>query len=576
MERLEPKKVSGHTYYYYSEWGWVNGKCRRKWQKYLGKLGDIVKACEGGGPAPAYAEIFQWGLPSALWRECSLASVMEQIDALCPKRNQGLSTGQYLAISALNRAIRPQSKRCMWEWFSQTVLLRYLPEASKEALSSQRFWDHMDRIDADTAAAIWKNILMDVVEREGLDLSSISYDGTNFYTFIDTFNLRCQIAKRGKNKQGRSNLRQVSYALFCCADGHMPLFYDVYEGNRNDTKEFPLVLQRFNAFLGELCAQGCGPADITLIFDKGNNSASNFTLIDGMGLHFVGSAKLDEHKDLTRIPNDDERFVPCEAAGLEGTKAFRVEKAVYGKERIVVVSFSQNLFNTQWLTLQNDMHKALEQLFVLRQKLQDRAAGLIQSGRAPTVQSVQKQCEGILSRQYLKQIINVQIRKGPQDTAQLDYTIDSAVLSELSDTHLGKTLIITDRADWDDARIIQAYRSQFIIENVFKEMKDRKSGTWWPLNHWTDSKIKIHGLYCTIALLLRALMWRRITKAGVRLSMNRLLLELDDIREVINIYAKKRGQRTVRRQSVLSRTSELQDKLIAILGLKEEVNRVLG
>ncbi|MBS3906842.1 MAG: hypothetical protein KGZ49_07380, partial [Syntrophaceae bacterium] len=62
----------------------------------------------------------------------------------------------------------------------------------------------------------------------------------------------------------------------------------------------------------------------------------------------------------------------------------------------------------------------------------------------------------------------------------------------------------------------------------------------------------------------------------VRLSMSRLLSELDDIREVINIYTKKRGQKTVRRQSVLSRTSELQDKLIAILGLKEEANRVLG
>ena len=568
MERLEAKKVSGHTYYYYSEWGWVNGKCRRKWQKYLGKLEDIVKACEGGGPTPAYAEIFQWGLPSALWRECYLACVIEQIDALCPKRNQGLSTGQYLAIAALNRAIWPQSKRCMWEWFSQTVLLRYLPDASKEALSSQRFWDHMDRIDADTAVAIWKSILMGVTEREEVDLSSISYDGTNFYTFIDTFNLRCQIAKRGKNKQGRSNLRQVSYALFCCADGHMPLFYDVYEGTRNDAKEFPLILERFNDFLGELCDQGCGPADITLVFDKGNNSASNFTLIDGLGLHFVGSAKLDEHKDLARISNDDVRFVPCEAAGLEETKAFRVEKAVYGKERIVVVSFSQNLFNTQWLTLQNDIHKAMEQLYALRQKLQDRAAGLIQRGRAPTVQSVQKQCDSILSRQYLKQIINVQISEDPQGTAQLDYTIDSAVLTKVSDTHLGKNLIITDRAAWDDARIIQAYRSQFIIENVFKEMKDRKSGTWWPLNHWTDSKIRVHGLYCTIALLLRALMWRRVTKAGVRLSMNRLLSELDDIREVINIYAKKRGQKTDRRQSVLTRTSELQDKLIAILGLR--------
>jgi hypothetical protein len=68
MERLETKKISGHTYYYYSEWGWVDGKCRRKWQRYLGKLEDIAKACAGGVPAPLYADVFQWGLPVALWK----------------------------------------------------------------------------------------------------------------------------------------------------------------------------------------------------------------------------------------------------------------------------------------------------------------------------------------------------------------------------------------------------------------------------------------------------------------------------------------------------------------------------
>src|SRR5256884_2694667 len=55
-------------------------------------------------------------------------------------------------------------------------------------------------------------------QREQIALSQICYDGTNFYTFIDTFNLQSQLAKRGKNKQGRSNLRQVSYALFCTTD----------------------------------------------------------------------------------------------------------------------------------------------------------------------------------------------------------------------------------------------------------------------------------------------------------------------------------------------------------------------
>ena len=246
MERLEAKVISGQTYYYYSKWGWVDGKCRRIWQKYLGKLENIAKAVESCGPAPLYAEVFQWGLPTMLWNQCRLANVVSEVDRLCPKRDQGLSTGEYMALAAVNRAICPSSKRAMWDWFSQTALLRYLPHASKTTLISQRFWDHMDRIEGEVSLNIWKNILQGAVKREGIDLSSICYDGTNFYTFIDTFNTRCEIASRGKNKQGRDNLRQISYALFCSADGHMPLFFDLYNGNRNDAKEFPLILEKFS------------------------------------------------------------------------------------------------------------------------------------------------------------------------------------------------------------------------------------------------------------------------------------------------------------------------------------------
>src|SRR5271157_5917191 len=109
----------------------------------------------------------------------------------------------------------------------------------------------MERIKPAKAPVIWEQLIGAVLEREHIELSQICYDGTNFYTFIDTFNLRCQLAKRGKNKQGRCNLRQVNYALFCSTDGYVPLFYEVYEGNRNDVTEFPRVLEKFQRWLVE-------------------------------------------------------------------------------------------------------------------------------------------------------------------------------------------------------------------------------------------------------------------------------------------------------------------------------------
>lgn len=575
MERLEGKQINGRTYYYYSKWKWKDGRCRRVWQKYLGTAEKIARVVEGGGPTPKYAEVFQWGLPHALWTQCVEAGVVERIDHQCRKRGQGLTTGQYLAIAAINRAMCPKSKRAMWEWFSQTVLMRHFPKASRTSLTSQRFWDHMDRIDEQAAGDIWKDVLQCVIRREKVDLASISYDGTNFYTFIDTFNTRCEIARRGKNKQGRNNLRQINYALFCCADGQIPLFYDVYDGNRNDARQFPIMLERFATFFREVAGNDVEVPETTLVFDKGNNSAENFHLLDSLPLRFVGSVKLDEHKDLAEVHNNDPRFQTTRDHP-EGTKSFRVKKQVYGCQRVLVVTYNQNLFNAQWLTLQNDIQRAVERLSALQQRLDDRRNGLIKGGRSPTMQSVKSQSQAFLKRQYLKSVLAITVTSDANKIPHLEYVIDAEALQELSETYLGKNVLITDREDWNDVQIIRAYRSQFLIEDVFKQSKDRETGNWWPLNHWTDSKIKVHALYCSIALLLRAVMLRRVKAAGLRMTTKRLLQELDTIREVVNIYPRSGKQQPERQQTVLTKTSELQQKIMAILGIDRTEISELG
>jgi transposase len=574
MQRLEGKTINGHTYYYLSQWGWKNGKCRRLSQRYLGKPEDIAQAVQGTSPQPDYALVLDWGLPAALWQEAVRAQVAQRVDQLCPKRAQGLSTGDYIRLAAVNRACQPVSKQAMWDWVSQTTLPRLWPEASAAGLTSQHFWDHMDRMDAATAQTLWQQLIAAVLQREQIPLSEICYDGTNFYTFIDTFNLKCQIAKRGKNKQGRCNLRQVSYALFCTTDGHLPLFYDVYEGNCHDAKEFPLVLEKFERWLEERIGTTGTPLKPTLIFDKGNNSAANFALIDRLELPYVGSVKLDEHPDLAEVSNQDARWQPATAPGLEGTKSWRTQQEVYGQERTVVVTYNQNLYDSQWATVQNDLAQALLQLAAVQQHLRDRAAGLIKGGTAPTVESVQRKCEQILHRQHLRQLVRITVVLDAAAVPQLDYEADPAAQLKLRDTYLGKTLLITGHGSWTDAQVIRAYRSQFVIEEMFHEMKDRHIGAWWPLHHWTDSKIQIHGLYCTIAVLLRALLWWRARQGGVRLSMAGLLEKLGQLRQVINVYPARRAGHHPTEQVVLTKRDDIQEKLIEILKLQSPKSTV--
>jgi transposase len=295
-----------------------------------------------------------------------------------------------------------------------------------------------------------------------------------------------------------------------------------------------------------------------------------------LGLKFVGSVKQKEHPELAGVPRTDPRFVACADPGLKGTKAFRVTKTVAGSERVLVVTFNPKLAESQGMTMRADVARASQRLSELRGRLAGRAAGLIKGGKRPTSASVALKCRSILRRQYLKDVIRVTIDDDPKGHLRLTYGIDTDALNRIAEANLGKTILISNRAEWSDERIIAAYRSQFLIEAVFKEMKDRITGSWWPLNHWTDSKLYVHGLYCSMAQLLRSVMWRRVGRAGLKISLRRLLSDLDGIREVINLYPKKGKSQFQPRQTVLTRMSARQQRLVEILGLERENHQELG
>ena len=203
--------------------------------------------------------------------------------------------------------------------------------------------------------------------------------------------------------------------------------------------------------------------------------------------------------------------------------------------------------------------------------------GLIWEGKRPTLASVRQKCRSRFGCQYLKDVIQITIEDDPKGHPHLANDIDTNALNRIAETHLGKTILISNRAEWSDERIIEAYRSQYLIEAVFKEMKDRTTGSWWPLNHWTDSKVRVHGLYCSMArtsaigAVVPYSRW-----AGEKISLRRLLAELDGIREVVNLYPMKGKTKHQPQQTVLTRLSRRQQRLVEILGLEGKKHHELG
>ena len=78
----------------------------------MGRAEDIVKAIEGkkGLDAPKHSIVQEFGSVMALYDLASRLGVVELIDEVAPKRDQGLSIGQYMLLAAINRAVEPKSK----------------------------------------------------------------------------------------------------------------------------------------------------------------------------------------------------------------------------------------------------------------------------------------------------------------------------------------------------------------------------------------------------------------------------------------------------------------------------------
>ena len=116
---------------------------------------------------------------------------------------------------------------------------------------------------------------------------------------------------------------------------------------------------------------------------------------------------------------------------------------------------------------------------------------------------------------------------------------------------------------------MSAYRSQYHIEDAFKQMKDPHFLGWSPMFHWTDSKIQVHAFYCVLALLLTSLLQRELARKGERLSINRMLEELGGIRETLVIYPRRPGQRNNETATCLTRMTKLQQRLFSLLELEK-------
>ena len=351
MASLYPKKIGGKTYWYLREMARVDGKPKMVSERYLGTAAEIAAAVAGREAAalPERTRHLAFGDAAAAWGMLDELGVIAVIDQAAGPRPAGqpLSTGTYLALAALNRLVAPCSKAQFADWWKTTAADRFT-KIGAPALDHRRFWDAMHAVTLEQLQEASRQIAARIVQVSGADVSSVALDMTNFATFIATANGKAPIAQRGKAKQKRSDLRLVGLGLVVTRDGGIPLTWHAYPGDKPDVTQFPGMIDQLKTQYEAVCAAagaGAQAADMTVVFDAGQNSEANFAHLAGAGLRYIGSVPASDCPDLTALPASRRTIVDKDRFGE--LTACDTRRIVYGGERRAILTHSPELRDSQ-------------------------------------------------------------------------------------------------------------------------------------------------------------------------------------------------------------------------------------
>ena len=566
MASLVAKKKGNQLYYYVVESARVDGQPRIVHQTYLGtaeKVAALVK--DHTAPVPVSAASRDFGLPGALWLAARQTGLFALLESLWPAPRSGPSPAHYLLLAAIHRVCQPGPKTEVADWYRRTILdsvWAFPPERFR----SQDFWDAFEqilpeRLDALSSPedpldhaqlrllGLWK-------EKQLVSRRLLSYDTTNFYTYIASNNTRNELAQRGHNKQGRHNLRQIGLSYVLDGDHGLSLCHHVYRGNIADGEEFSTSLERM---LGMLDRTQIARDTVTLVLDKGGAALANTVQLEEAGVGWISALPWNQ-APLPFRERAAEQLPPCSSA-QPGVRAAAEKLLVHGKEYLCVLKYSASFAGEQLHSLSTSLSKALQSLRRFAMEL-----------NKPQARWKEDQIRGKIRRwlsvPYLEELIRYQI-ESHEGRWRLQFDFDTAAWQRLLDHRLGRTVLLTNRMDWTAEQVALGYSAQQDVERVFRGLKDGDWLGWGPMHHWTDRKIRIHAFYCMLGISLLQYIHKQAQAAWNGISMEQLLEELRQIQQFVLLYPPQGEKGPNRVATVLSKQTLPQQALAKTLGLDQ-------
>lgn len=514
MASLQKRTVKGIEYWALVESKRINGKPRPVIIEYFGNIKNFADKLMNNRPENMILKSYSHGDTYSLLKISEKLGIENILDSIFEdKTRDGIKRSRSLLLIALQRVCKPGSKNEFEEWF-KTTTLPYEMNLKPQILTGQHFWEQMDDITEEELMKAEDAITKRILDEYDFELEKIALDYTNYFSYIKSTNEKCTIAKRGHNKQKRSDLRQFSVGLITTKEMGMPICSHVYEGNINDQTEFHQYIKLLKKRIPNY-----DPKVITLVFDGGSNNKKNFNEIE---THYVCGFSLSSYKNLYEIDVSEYKE---ELVNQKLVKTYRCRQEIWGKERECILTFSPTLYKGQMKEMNENIIKSINEMKALNEKLENNKSRISKEKT-----SIQKRIDKILKRPHMNEIIETKMNVDIT-VKSIEYLINETKKAEIAYKYYGKKLIITDRIEWSTTEIIETYRNQDCIEKIFRASKDNEHFSIRPQYHYTDQKIRVHIFCCLLGLTLATILQKEVMNHGINISKNQLLNRLSEIRQ---------------------------------------------
>jgi len=460
----------------------------------------------------------------------------EFLAATLPVGREDVPWGVMAMVLVLGRLCDASSELRLAEQIYASTALDEVLGVPPEKVNEDRLYRALDRL-LPHKEALEKHLKQRLGELFALDYDLLLYDITS--TYFEGEAERNEQAQRGYSRDHRPDCKQVNIALVVSRGG-LPLGYEVFAGNRNDSTTLEEMVEHVEKLHGK--------ANRIWVMDRGMVSEDNIAFLrKGQRRYIVGTPKGQLRRFESELREEDWKQV---REGLE----VRLCPAPEEGEVFILCRSSERRAKEQ----------AMHERFAKRieEGLEKIATGCRK--RKQKVGVVERRIGRLLGRNTRAAgLFEITVEEDGEGAAQLRWSKlerwrEWARLSE------GCYLLRSNVIDWTPEELWRAYIQLTEAEAAFRIQKsDLRIRPVW---HQREDRVQAHILVCFLAYVLWKSLGQMCRQAGLGDEPRRVFAEIANITQVDVILPTRNGI-TIRKRCV-SKPTEHQAILLQRLGLK--------